>query len=54
MLAELLGALDVAAPELTATALLAMCTGLSAYLTSGFLTVDDALLALRAELDRVL
>lgn len=53
-LASLLNELGVAAPESTATTLLAMCTGLSAYLTSGFLTADEALAALRAELDRVL
>lgn len=53
-LTALLGELDVAAPESTATALLAMCTGLSAYLTSGFLTAADALATLHAELDRVL
>jgi AcrR family transcriptional regulator len=54
MLAGLLEQTGVVEPELTATSLLALCTGLSAYLTSGFLTADDALLALRTELDRVL
>lgn len=54
VLAELLVDLGVADATLTATALLALCTGLSAYLTSGFLTADDALRALDAELDRVL
>lgn len=54
VLSELLAALDVGAPELTATSLLALCTGLSAYLTSGFLSMNEALQALHAELDRVL
>ncbi|WP_459717779.1 TetR/AcrR family transcriptional regulator [Actinophytocola sp. KF-1] len=54
VLTTLLGDLGVPRPELTATSLLALCTGLSAYLTSGFLTADDALRALHAELDRVL
>lgn len=54
VLSDLLAGLDVADPTLTATSLLALCTGLSAYLTSGFLTAGDALRALRAELDRVL
>lgn len=53
VLAGLLTGLDVTEPEQTATALLALCTGLSAYLTSGFLSADDALGALHAELDRV-
>jgi hypothetical protein len=50
----LLDELGVPEPELTATSLLAMCTGLAAYLTSGFLATDDAVRALHAELDRVL
>jgi hypothetical protein len=54
VLADLLDGLGVAEPELTATSLLALCTGLSAYLTSGFLGADDALRALHAELERVL
>lgn len=53
VLTGLLAELDVRAPALTATSLLALCTGLSAYLTSGFLSPDDAVLALHAELDRV-
>ncbi len=53
-LTDLLAGLDVPEPATTATALLALCTGLGAYLTSGFLTVDDALRALHTELDRVL
>ncbi|MFC4856201.1 TetR/AcrR family transcriptional regulator [Actinophytocola glycyrrhizae] len=54
MLAGLLAELAVPEPARTATALLALCTGLSAYLTSGFLTADDAVRTLRAELARVL
>ena len=54
VLAGLLTQLGVADATLTATSLLALCTGLSAYLTSGFVTVDDALRALDGELDRVL
>ncbi len=53
-LTDLLTDLHVPEPKLVATSLLALCTGLSAYLTSGFLTADDALRALHAELDRVL
>lgn len=53
-LTDLLTELAVPEPKLVATGLLALCTGLSAYLTSGFLTADDALRTLHAELDRVL
>ncbi|MFI7676795.1 TetR/AcrR family transcriptional regulator [Actinophytocola sp. NPDC049390] len=53
VLSDLLTALAVPEPAVTATALLALCTGLSAYLTSGFLTAADALRVLHAELDRV-
>jgi hypothetical protein len=54
VLSDLLAGLGVSDAALAATALLALCTGLSAYLTSGFLTSDDALRALHAELDRVI
>lgn len=54
VLTEQLTGLGVADAALTATSLLALCTGLSAYLTSGFMTADDAVRALHAELDRVL
>ena len=54
VLTALLTGLGVPDAALAATSLLALCTGLSAYLTSGFLTVDDAFRALHTELDRVL
>ena len=41
-------------PERTATSLLALGTGLSAYLVSGYLTPADALAALDEQLDRIL
>jgi AcrR family transcriptional regulator len=54
VLAGLLTDLAVAEPELTATALLALCAGLSAYLAAGHLPPEEAVRALHAELDRVL
>ncbi|HYH30887.1 MAG TPA: TetR family transcriptional regulator C-terminal domain-containing protein [Pseudonocardia sp.] len=41
-------------PEQTAVALLALGTGLAAYLATGYLTVEAATAALDAQLDRVL